>query len=94
MGVSREWVHSHISASLWAVALCIVSRKYLHVLVILCISVLRDLLAANLHLRLCCPSYACAGARPSLDGLSPSAEKGPRGQRPSGQACQLELKLQ
>lgn len=48
-------------------------------LVVLCISVYRDLLG---------PTF------PPLDPLNPSVEKEePRGQRPSSQACQLGLKL-
>lgn len=86
MGVSWEWVHSCSCASLGAVPLCIV-LKCPHPLVVLCISVYRDLLAA--------PAEPVLGpAFPSLDPLNPSMEKEePRGQRPSSQACQLGLKL-
>lgn len=66
--------------------MCIV-LKCPHLLVVLCISVYRDLLAA--------PAEPVLGPTfPSLDPLNPSVEKEePRGQRPSSQACQLGLKL-
>lgn len=70
----------------WEPCLCAV-LKCPHLLVVLCISVYRDLLAA--------PAEPVLGpAFPSLDSLNPSVEKEePRGQRPSSQACQLGLKL-
>lgn len=49
-------VHRCSSASLGAVALHIMLRKCPHMLVGLCISVHSDLLAAHLHVRLCCPN--------------------------------------
>lgn len=68
VAVSWEWGHSCSSASLGAMPLCIV-LKCPHPLVVLCISVYRDLLAAPAEPRL-------GPAFPSLDPLNPSMEKG------------------